>query len=54
MRPKLYLTANKIHIKKEIRISTHNFIITESIWNEAKDLTIYIKIYIFFKIASRQ
>lgn len=44
-RHNLYLDVNKAHFKKEIRISTNNFIITDSILNELKNLTKHIKIY---------
>ena len=42
-RHNLYLDVNKTHFKKEIRISTDNFIITDSILNEPKNLTKHIK-----------
>ena len=44
---------NKTHLKKEIRISTDNFIITDGILYEAKNLTKYIK-NIFLKITDGQ
>lgn len=44
---------NKAHFKKEIRISTNNFIITDSILNELKNLTKHIK-NIFLKITDGQ
>ena len=44
---------NKAHFKKEIRISTNNFIITDSILNEPKNLTKHIK-NIFLKITDGQ
>ena len=44
---------NKAHFKKEIRISNNNFIITDSILNEPKNLTKHIK-NIFLKITDGQ
>ena len=44
---------NKAHFKKEITISTNNFIITDSILNEPKNLTRHIK-NIFLKIKDGQ
>ena len=52
-RHNLYLDVNKAHFKKEITISTNNFIITDSILNEPKNLTRHIK-NIFLKIKDGQ